>query len=931
MVTRFLKLPKLSFKDLKLQGKLVVFICTASLLIMSASGVASYYVSAGLMETHIEAQMTGEGQATALEIDALLNRISQIPALLAEMDAVLLDDADHHDQHLLDHMAELLQNTPEIVSIYTAYDQSIIDNQDYKMLGWKYNPNRQQMMSIEINAPGTAHYDPNQPTYDYHNDESWYALAKREGHLIFGPPYFDEGGMEQFIVSIATPIYRDDQFMGVAGVDMVLGQLDQVLQEVVKQRSGYAMMLSTAETRYIAHPLAPKAVQEGLTLFKWAEMNNSPEIRRMAESIAAGETGVMLMPNPRTQTQDWIAYQPVGNTGWHLLYLIPYDTLMADVRQLAWLNFFVAAVGLALMTSLAVLIGRSITKPINIMAGALQNLSRGDLNRDVPAVIKQGIMSRSDEIGAMGQALRASELYFEQLSAAAERIAGGDLTVDVSPNSDKDELNIAFAKMIDNLQGLIGQVASNATAVNSASTSLAATADQAGRATSQIAATIQQVSSGVQHQTASITRTSSSIRQVSQMIEGVTRGAHEQAESVNDTSQAIIELSDSIRIIAGNVSDQVQVTSGAKTANARLSNAIVQINQRIQSVVQVLQTNRQTAQNGRLMAREAVTGMDLLGSATDQLAQRIQELGHRSGQIGAIVETIDDIASQTNLLALNAAIEAARAGEHGKGFAVVADEVRKLAEKSTQATKEITDMIRAVQQGADQAVTAMNQAGDNVRTGVSQSQAAVQAFEAIAGDTEALARQIEATVADVGTIDQVAKELRQAIDWVDQKAQVSLSTTTEIQAISETVQLAVQHVSTVVDQNTTSTQKMAISATEMTEAVESIASVSEQNSAAVEEVSAATEEMSAQVQEVSGSAQALRELAQSLQETVNQFKLSEFLIGPASQPEGSAGAPAWSRERAVSSNGPAHPNGHSQKFNTPETVRVNGYHRNGHH
>jgi methyl-accepting chemotaxis protein len=227
-------------------------------------------------------------------------------------------------------------------------------------------------------------------------------------------------------------------------------------------------------------------------------------------------------------------------------------------------------------------------------------------------------------------------------------------------------------------------------------------------------------------------------------------------------------------------------------------------------------------------------------------AEKVQEMGRRSDQIGAIVETIEDIASQTNLLALNAAIEAARAGEHGKGFAVVADEVRKLAERASNATKEIGGLIKGIQTTVNEAVHAMEEGAREVEVGVSRANEAGHALSSILEAADAVYKQAQEAKLATEQVRQASNELVNSIDSV----------------------------SAVVEENTAATEQMTNSSSEVTQAVETIASVSEENSAAVEEVSASTEEMSAQVQEVTAAAQALSDMASEMQKLVSRFTLA---------------------------------------------------------
>ena len=182
-----------------------------------------------------------------------------------------------------------------------------------------------------------------------------------------------------------------------------------------------------------------------------------------------------------------------------------------------------------------------------------------------------------------------------------------------------------------------------------------------------------------------------------------------------------------------------------------------------------------TAQNGAAIVRETVEGMNRIADKVRSSAGAVEQLGARSEQIGEIVGTIEDIADQTNLLALNAAIEAARAGEQGRGFAVVADEVRALAERTTRATREIGEMIKNIQNETKLAVKAMDEGVVEVERGTVGAAKSGQALESI-----------------LEQINDVTTQINQIATAAEEQTATTREITNNIQAISETVQMSAQ-------------------------------------------------------------------------------------------------------------------------------------------
>jgi methyl-accepting chemotaxis protein len=633
-----------------------------------------------------------------------------------------------------------------------------------------------------------------------------YVKDALSGQVVISQPVFSKA-TGNLIMAIAAPVKKDGNTVGVVIATVPMTYIANLMSSAQLGKTGEAYLINSdgffiTPSRNVERLIKEERVKKAAELELKIDTYGS-------QQALAGKTDL-------AEYKDYLgndvigAYHWIEGQKWGIVVEQDAAEAYAAVTNIRNILIVLILIALILIIIIAIFIANSISKPIQSMASTAKLMAEGKINQEIT-------YKSRDEIGELADSFREMISFQRSMADSAELLANRDLTAEITPKSDEDVLGVAFERMLRHLREAISQVASNAHNLNAASDQLAQASDQAGQATSQIATTIQQVARGTTQQTEAATHSAASVEELRRAIENVSKGAQAQAEAVSKMAALTGSLSSSITQVAGNANG-VSIESN-KAASA--------------------------AREGSTTVTETIQGMETIRDKVGFSAQKVQEMGNRSDQIGAIVETIDDIASQTNLLALNAAIEAARAGEHGKGFAVVADEVRKLAERSSSATKEIGSLIRSIQETVSEAVTAMNESAAEVETGTERASRAGTALENILKAAEAVNEQAQLAADAVGQMGSLSNELVAAAD----------------------------DVSAIVEENTAATEEMAAGSTEITQAIDNIASVSEENSAAVEEVSASAEEMSAQVEEVTASAQSLSEMARLLQETVDKFKL----------------------------------------------------------
>jgi len=264
------------------------------------------------------------------------------------------------------------------------------------------------------------------------------------------------------------------------------------------------------------------------------------------------------------------------------------------------------------------------------------------------------------------------------------------------------------------------------------------------------------------------------IHSVNQMQNSLREIIHSMADAAEHVASASEQISTTATQMAQGAEVQRDQASQVASAMQEMASTVQEVSASSNTAAEAARQAAETARNGGKVVQDTLTKMQAIAESVSGTSKKIMELGKSSDQIGRIIGVIDDIADQTNLLALNAAIEAARAGEQGRGFAVVADEVRKLAERTTTATKEIARMIQMIQEETRSAVDAMDQETRHANEGVATTAHAGASLQEIIRMAEQVGEMIvhiaTAATQQSTTTEQVSASMEQIANLVKESA-----------------------------------------------------------------------------------------------------------------------------------------------------------------
>jgi methyl-accepting chemotaxis protein len=489
------------------------------------------------------------------------------------------------------------------------------------------------------------------------------------------------------------------------------------------------------------------------------------------------------------------------------------------------------------------------------------------------------------------------------MQAMAGRLSEADLSGRLEPGGTRelDELAVALNSIGQGLRDTLGRVRGVAESVAQVIDQLSRSAATSSTGSNTVLTRVEETSTAMGEMLTSLKGiaehvdelfhsaedSSASIQEMATTNDEVAQSVGKMSASVEQTTSAIEEMTYSIKEVANSVGDLLENAEVTSSSIRAMDGTITQVESNAYETARLSEQVSKDSEIGMESIQKTITGIDKIRDSSVSAAKVIEKLGGRIQEIGNIVDVIDEVAEQTNLLALNAAIIAAQAGEHGKGFAVVADEIKDLAERTGASTKEIAELIRAVQGESRNAVSAMSAGVRSVDDGVLLGRETEGALKKIHDSAHRSTQMVKAIAR--ATVEQAksSREVTAGVERIRETVEQINKATKEQAAGSEQIMKSAEHMKLLTSHVNQSVQEQAHGSKQISRSIESITEMvthlnraqkdqtrnSEQVLKAVETIKAVADTQNRSVKQLEEAVETLRQQSEVLRGEIRRFRM----------------------------------------------------------